>query len=173
VRHEITMLEDTHKVSKRRVVWWGLTVLVLLGLWYAFRPEKLFVNKKVDEPTPAALARLTPLYTGAFHSYARDTSGRATVYQQSNGGRVLTLSNFSTSNEPVLKVILLDGSSIANSQNFTLGDSNGRDIGEIKANQAERSYALPADVDIDRFNTVAIYSAGLHAVVGRAKLDAF
>jgi hypothetical protein len=33
--------------------------------------------------------------------------------------------------------------------------------------------ALPADGDIDRFDTVAIYSADLHAVFGRAKLDTF
>jgi hypothetical protein len=69
-------------------------------------------------------------------------------------------------------VILLDGSSIANNQNFTPG-TNGRDIGEIKSSQPEQSYTLPADVDIDRFNIVAIYSAGLHAVFGTAKLDAF
>jgi hypothetical protein len=34
-------------------------------------------------------------------------------------------------------------------------------------------YALPASVDIDRFNTVAIYSVGLHAVFRTATLDAF
>jgi hypothetical protein len=167
------MPEDAHKFSKRHIVWTVLALVVLFGLWYTFRPEKLFVNKRVAEPPPTALGRLTPLYTGSFRSGARDTSGRATVYQQSNGSRVLTLSNFSTSNEPVLNVILLDGSSIANSQNFTPGSTNGRDIGEIKGSQPEQSYALPADVDIDRFNTVVIYSAGLHAVLGTAKLDAF
>jgi hypothetical protein len=166
------MPEDAHKFSKRRIVWTVLALVVLFGLWYAFRPEKLFVNKRVAESPPAALGQLTPLYTGSFHSAARDTSGRATVYQHPNGSRVLTLSNLSTAHEPVLNVILLDGSSIANNQNFTPG-TNGRDIGEIKGSQPEQSYALPADVDIDRFNIVAIYSGGLHAVFGTAKLDAF
>jgi Electron transfer DM13 len=166
------MPEDAHKFSKRRIVWTVLGLVVLFGLWYAFRPEKLFVNKRVAESPPAALGQLTPLYTGSFHSAARDTSGRATVYQHPNSSRVLTLSNLSTAHEPVLNVILLDGSSIANNQNFTPG-TNGRDIGEIKGSQPEQSYALPADVDIDRFNIVAIYSGGLHAVFGTAKLDAF
>jgi Electron transfer DM13 len=166
------MPEDAHKFSNRRIVWTVLALVVLLGLWYAFRPEKLFINKKVAEPPPAALGQLTPLCTGSFHSAARDTSGRATVYQHRNGSRVLTLSNFSTAHEPVLNVILLDGSSTASNQHFTPG-TNGRDIGEIKGSQPEQSYALPADVDIDRFNIVAIYSAGLHAVFGTAKLDAF
>lgn len=30
-----------------------LAAVVLLALWYAFRPEKLILNKKVDEPPPA------------------------------------------------------------------------------------------------------------------------
>ena len=36
-----------------------LTALVLLALWWAFRPEKLFLNHKVNEPPPALL--ITPL----------------------------------------------------------------------------------------------------------------
>jgi len=167
------MPENAHKSAKRRVVWRLLVLVVLFALWYAFRPEKLFVNKRVAEPPPAGLGPLTPLYTGSFRSAARDTRGLATVYQQPNGNRVLTISNFSTSSGPVLDVILLEGSTVTNSQNFTAGDNNGRDIGEIKASQPEQSYPLPAAVDIDRFNTVAIYSAGLHAVIGTAKLDAF
>jgi hypothetical protein len=168
------MPEDAaYKLSKRRIVSTALALVVLFGLWYAFRPEKLFVNKRVAEPPPGALRQLTPLYTGSFHNAARDTSGRATVYQQPNGSRVLTVSNFSTSSAPVLDVILLDGRSLANSENFTPSDINGRDIGEIKASQPQQSYVLPADLDIDRFNTVAIYSTGLHAIFGTAKLDAF
>jgi hypothetical protein len=159
----IPMVDDSHKLSARRMVRAALALVVLLGLWFVFRPEKLFVNKRVDEPPPAALGQMTPLYTGSFHSEAHETSGRATVYQQANGSRVLTLSNFSTSNGPALRVILLNGSSIANDQ----------DLGELKGNQGEQSYVLPTDVDIGRFNTVAIYSAELHAVFGATKLDAF
>lgn len=167
------MSEHANRFSKRRVVLSVLALVLAFGLWYAFRPEKLFVNKKVNEPAPATLGQLTPLYTGSFHRDARDTSGRATVYQQPNGSRLLTLSNFSTANAAGLTVILLDGSSMADGQQFTPGDSKHRDIGEIKASEGEQNYALPADVDIKQFNTVAIYSAGLHTVFGAAKLDAF
>jgi hypothetical protein len=173
LRHEITMLEDTHKLSKRRMVWFGLTVVVLFGLWYAFRPEKLFVNKKVAEPPPASLARLTALYTGSFHSGTQGTTGRATVYEQPSGSRTLTLSNFSTSNASGLRLILLDGSSLAHGQTLTLNDNNDRDLGELKAIQGEQSYPLPADIDFSRFNTVVIYSSGPKTIVGSATLDAF
>jgi len=167
------MPQGAHKFSKRRTVWSALALIVLVGLWYAFRPEKLFVNKRVAEPPPAALGQLTPLYTGSFHSEARGTSGRATVYQEPNGTRVLTLSNFSTSNGPVLQVILLDGSSVANGQDLSADTTMHRDLGELKESQGEQSYTVPTDVDFRRYNTVAIYSAGLHAVVGTAKLEAF
>jgi hypothetical protein len=167
------MLDDARKFSKTRMVRLALTVSVLLGLWYAFRPEKLFVNKKVAEPPPAALARLTVLYTGSFHGNTRETIGRATVYQQPNGSRALTLSNFSPPNGPGLHVILLAGSNFDQRQDLTLSNTNDRDLGELKANQGEQSYALPAEVDVNRFNTVVIYSAGLHAIFGTATLDAF
>jgi hypothetical protein len=167
------MLEDTHKLSNRRMVWVGLTVVVLVSLWYAFRPEKLFVNKKVAEPPPASLARLTALYTGSFQGDAQGTTGRATVYEQPNGGRTITLSNFSTSNAPGLRLILLDGSTLAHGQTFTLNDNNDRDLGELKATQGEQSYSLPADIDFNRFNTVVIYSSGPKTIVGSATLDAF
>jgi Electron transfer DM13 len=167
------MPQAADKFSKRRTVWSALALIVLFGLWYAFRPEKLFVNKRVVEPQPLALGQLTPIYTGSFHSDARETRGRATVYQQPNDSRVLTLSNFLTSNGPVLEVILLDGSSVANGQDLTAGSDNNRDLGELKNYQGEQSYALPADVDFNRFNTVAIYSHSLHVVFGTAKLEVF
>jgi hypothetical protein len=166
------MPEDTQKLSKKRMVWSGLTVLVLLGLWYAFRPEKLFVNKKVGEPPPASVARLTALYTGSFHSDTHETTGRVTVYQQPDGTRILTLSNFSTSDTTGLHVVLLDGSNLAHGQNLTL-NNNDRDLGELKAGQSEQSLTLPADIDFNHFNNVAIYSSGPKTVVGSAALDAF
>jgi len=167
------MLEDAHKLSKRRMLWLGLTVLLLLGLWYLFRPEKLLVNKRVAEPPPSSAVRLTPIYTGSFHGNGHVTTGRATVYQQPNGSRILTLSNFSTSNAPLLHVILLEGTNLAPNQDLALSSAGDRDLGELKATQAEQSYALPPEVDLNRFNTVVIYSASSKAIFGTATLDAF
>jgi Electron transfer DM13 len=167
------MLEVAPKFSRKRMLWLALALIALFSLWYAFRPEKLFVNKRVSEPLPAALRGITPLYTGSFQSNRRETSGRATVYQKPNGTRLLTLSNFSTSKEAVLNVMFVKAISLENGHSFSPDNSNARDLGELKGNQSEQSYALPADLDFDRFNTVAIYSAGLHVVLGTAKLEAF
>src|SRR2546430_3479334 len=47
------------------------------------------------------------LETGKFHGKVHVTSGRATVYQQADGKLVLRLTNFKTSNEPDVHVILV------------------------------------------------------------------
>ena len=53
---------------------WKIAVPVLLiaafVAWYAFRPERLFVNKYVDEKFPSANSASAPqrLESGTFHS---------------------------------------------------------------------------------------------------------
>lgn len=50
-------------LRKYRVLIVIVAALVLIALWYAFRPEKLFINHKVDEPPPTSLlgpGSLTP-----------------------------------------------------------------------------------------------------------------
>jgi hypothetical protein len=49
--------------------------------WYAFRPERLVVNRRVDEALPTAQGRLSPkpLASGEFCSILHPTAGTATV----------------------------------------------------------------------------------------------
>src|SRR5215470_12894901 len=71
---------------------------VLVGAWWAFRPEKLFINQKVNEPAPFAGngGGPQPIYTGELEGQAHKTSGRATIYQSQGGKSFLRLSNFVT-----------------------------------------------------------------------------
>jgi hypothetical protein len=39
---------------KRRNLIYGLVVIAVVALWAAFRPERLFVNAKVNEAMPAS-----------------------------------------------------------------------------------------------------------------------
>jgi hypothetical protein len=152
------MLNPAHALPKKRIVWFAVALVAMLGLWYAFRPELLFINKKVDEAPPAqAAGQPIPLFTGQFHGDVHKTSGRATIYQLAKESRVVTLTNFSTSSGPALHVILLDGSGVSTESDFTLSDVKNQDLGELKGNQGDQNYALPASVDLKRFNTVAIY----------------
>ncbi len=88
----------------------GLVVLVAAGVaWYAFRPERLFINQKVNEqfPTAAAANNATKLASGQFHSGAHETKGTATIFRLADGTRTLRLTNFETSNGPDVHVYLV------------------------------------------------------------------
>jgi hypothetical protein len=78
-----------------------VAILVVVA-WYAFRPERLVVNRKVDEamPTAPGASTVQPLESGQFYSILHPTEGTATIYQMADGTRLLRLTRFSTSNGP-------------------------------------------------------------------------
>ncbi len=80
--------------------------LVLAGVWYWFRPERLFTNKRVDEAAPSTTLTQdgVPLYTGRFEGKLHKTSGRASVFLSSNGNGLLRITDFTTANDPALHV---------------------------------------------------------------------
>jgi hypothetical protein len=89
----------------RRRIWVaGLVVVGAIG-WYLFRPERLFVKTRVNESLPTGPVR--SLLSGQFHSIAHETHGTATVHDLAAGRRVLRLTEFSTSNGPDVRVILV------------------------------------------------------------------
>jgi hypothetical protein len=48
------MVTSNDRMRARKRVWILLGLLVLLVLWYLFRPERLFINKRVNEPLPGS-----------------------------------------------------------------------------------------------------------------------
>ena len=76
----------------------AVTLPILIAAWWAFRPEKLWINQKVNEAAPfASSSDPQPLYTGRLQGEAHQTSGRATIYKAANGTQYLRLTDFSTS----------------------------------------------------------------------------
>ena len=167
------MSSATNATTKRTILG-VIGLLILAGLWFAFRPEKLFVNKKVNEAPPAQTAgQLTPLLTGRFVGEVHKTSGRASAYRQADGSRVLRLTDFSTSNGPAVHVLLIDGTSTDPSKDFALAAVRNVDLGDLKGNQGDQDYTIPKDVDLKTFGTVSIYCERFHANFGTAKLEEF
>ncbi|NYF90161.1 DM13 domain-containing protein [Tunturiibacter empetritectus] len=168
------MTSSSTNATSKRIVLGVIGVLILAVLWFAFRPEKLFINKKVNEAHPAqAAGQLTPLLTGRFVGEIHKTSGRATVYQQADGSRVLRLTDFSTSNGPAVHVLLIDGTSIDPTKDFALAAVKNVDLGDLKGNQGDQDYMVPKGVDLKTFATVSIYCERFHANFGAAKLEEF
>jgi hypothetical protein len=81
-----------------------IAALVVLVAWYPFRPERLLINRHVDETMPTAQVGLSPqpLVSGRFYSILHPTESTATIYQVGDGTRILRLTSFSTCNDPVL-----------------------------------------------------------------------
>lgn len=160
--------------TPKRIVTGIAAAIVLTGLWYAFRPEKLFINKQINEAAPAAAqGALTPIFTGRFVGEVHKTVGRATIYKQVDGTRLLRLTDFSTSNGPQLHILLVDGKNPASGKDFSLSAVRNLDLGELKGNIGDQSYAVPDSADLATLNTVTIYCERFHANFGAAALQDF
>jgi hypothetical protein len=161
-------------LSRKKWILAAIGVPVLVAAWWAFRPEKLWVNVKVNEPAPfGSSADPQPLYTGLLAGRAHPTSGRASIYQMLDGKRDLRLTDFITSNGPDVHVVLAQSSDESLGQNFVKGQLNDVELGQLKANQGDQNYDLPDSADLSKYDAVVIYCERFHAVFGVAKLDKF
>jgi len=149
-------------------------VPVLGGAWWVFRPEKLFINQKVSETAPPALSsEPEALYTGKLEGKIHQTSGRATIYKNKDGKEYLRLSDFTTSNGPDVHVVLVRVEDKALEQEIVMGELEHVEVGMLKGNQNDQNYDLPAAVDLNQYQAVAIYCERFHAIFGVARLEKF
>jgi hypothetical protein len=149
-------------------------MLVLVLAWWAFRPEKLWINQRVNEPAPFATnSDSQPHYTGLLESKAHPTSGRASIYQMPGGKRFLRLTDFTTSNGPDVHVVLAPSGDPSLTKELVKGQLTSVELGPLKANQGDQNYDLPDSVDLKRYDAVVIYCVRFHAVFGLAKLEQF
>ena len=161
-------------LSRKKRILAGIAVPVLVAAWWAFRPEKLWINAKVNEPAPfSSSADLQPVYTGLLAGRAHPTSGRASIYQTPDGKRYLRLMDFTTSNAPDVHVLLAQSSDENLGQDFVKGDLKSVELGLLKANQGDQNYDLPDSAALSTYDTVVIYCERFHVVFGLAKLDKF
>jgi hypothetical protein len=155
--------------SKRKLIIIA-AIAVAIVLWAAFRPERLFVNAKVNETFPAAQAgsQAQVLAGGSFHKNAHETSGMATVNQLGDGSRVLRLTNFKTSNGPDVHVYLVAANDV--NDNATVTSAGFVDLGSLKGNIGDQNYTIPADVDLAKYRAATIWCKRFSVNFGTAPL---
>ena len=160
--------------SKYRVVATLVAIAAAAGLWYLFRPEKLFLSQRVNEAAPIAADNASqPAFTGLLHSKLHETKGRATVYRAQDGTMSLRLTDFHTSNGPDVHVVLVEESDAGLKKDVPGQALQSIEVSELKGNEGDQEYRLPAHVDLARYDTVAIYCERFRAVFGTAKLESF
>jgi hypothetical protein len=160
--------------SRKKWVLVAVGLPILVAAWWAFRPEKLWINHKVSERAPfASSSDPQPLYTGRLEGKAHQTSGRATIYKASDGTQYLRLTDFTTSNGPDVHVLLARGDDSSLTEEIVKGQLDSVELGSLKGNQGDQNYDLPGSVDLTKYNAVTIYCERLHAVFGIARLEQF
>lgn len=161
-------------LSKRKWILVTISLPVLIALWWAFRPEKLWINEKVNEPAPFdAGTGPQPILTGRFEGKGEQTSGRATVYKKPGGMEYLRLSDLATSGGPDVHVLLARSDDKNLAQGVVQDDLGKSDLGPLKSSQIDQNYDLPAAAEQNKYDAVVIYDERLHAVFGVAKLESF
>ena len=113
------------------------------------------------------------LETGIFHGKVHQTSGRATVYKEADGKLVLRLTNFKTSNGPDVHVILVAVKDAEDDANFLKSDIARVDLGNLKGNEGDQNYDVPAGTDLAKYQTVSIYCERFNANFGAAPMEKF
>jgi len=114
-----------------------------------------------------------PLETGAFHGKVHHTSGRATIYKESDGRLLLRLTKFKTSNGPDVHVVLIAAKDADDDANFLKSSTEKLEIGPLKGNEGDQNYEIPAGTDLKKFQTVSIYCERFNANFGAAPLEKF
>lgn len=157
----------------------GGVVLFALGIYW-FAPQNLFLDERVEEALPGAVAspvapgavatgvtgstgvtgadpgsELRVLARGDFRSLEHDTSGEALVIELADGTRYLRLEGLETSNGPDLRVYLTDQPL---SDDWGIWD-DGRfiDLGGLRGNVGSSNYEIPDDVDPAEYQTAVIW----------------
>lgn len=145
-------------------------VIALISAWYAFRPERLFVNRQVDEafPTVNAGSPAPALESGNFYSILHPTKGTATIYRLPDGRVVLRLTNFKTSNGPDVHIYMVAADDAKD--NATVKHVGFIDLGEIKGNIGDQNYALGPDVDLAKYRAVSVWCKRFSVNFGAARL---
>jgi Electron transfer DM13 len=164
-------------MQTRKMILGFLVIFLGAVAWYAFRPERLFIDQSVNEVFPAAApqsvaaaTRPTALYSGRFHDVAHKSAGSAAVFQLPDGKKVLRLTEFETSNGPDLQLYMVAAPDARD--NATVTGAGFVTLGALKGNKGDQNYDVPSDLDLTKYRSVTIWCRRFGVNFGTAPLAA-
>lgn len=158
-------------LSRHKRILIACCIPILVAIWWAFRPEKLWINQTVNEPAPFDTSGdPEPIFTGQFEG---KTGGRITVFKKPGGPEYLRLSNVTVPGDAEVDVELAKSSDVSRAQDAGKGGLDSIDLGPLKTNPGNQNYHLPAAADLTKYNAVVIYNKRNGAIFGSAKLEPF
>ncbi|SFD54423.1 Electron transfer DM13 [Bacillus sp. 491mf] len=147
----------------------GTFVIVGGILWSLFRPEKLFIDKKVNETlsqTEMKSKETKAISEGQFQSGVHETKGTATIYQLADGKRILRLTNFTTSNGPDVRVVLVPTNQLKNNEDVK--NYKYVELGKLKGNKGDQNYEIPEGIDVSEYGAVSVWCKRFNENFGAA-----
>jgi hypothetical protein len=158
---------------KRKYIFLIGAFLIIGGiLWSLFRPEKLFIDKKVNETLPQTevkskeIKQQYVISEGQFQSGVHETAGTATIYQLADGKRILRLTNFSTSNGPDVRVVLVPTKQLKNNEDVK--NYKYIELGKLKGNKGDQNYEIPNEIDVSAYGAVSVWCKRFNENFGAA-----
>lgn len=198
-RTEASGAAPSRRAPRRRlliaVVAVAIPMLVLV-LWW-FEPQALLFDVVVDEGLPVGAAAVPlegeaeretaipdadpgpaasepvptgpiELASGSFESRNRYVvTGTASFYLLPDGQRLLRLEDFAATNGPDLFVLL---TAAGTSDDDSALDADSIDLGALSGNIGDQNYVIPADIDLERYDTVVIWCRRFSSSFGVASL---
>jgi hypothetical protein len=97
----------------------------------------------------------------------RELAGKYTLYQLPDSRRILRLEDFQVTNGPDLRLVL---SRHAAPQTSTEVGSDFVDLGLLQGNVGNQNYSISAEVDLEAYQSVVLYSVQFATVFGSAPM---
>jgi hypothetical protein len=78
-----------------------------------------------------------------------------------------------TSNGPDVHIVLVQTDDANLTKEIATDHLDSVELGQLKGNQGDQNYDLPASVDLQKYNAAVIYCERFHAIFGVARLEKF
>ncbi len=120
------------------------------------------IQVPAEEPMPPAVDEaeaagvIVTQFEGVFGPRSHPGEGVAKVLNDGTEQRFLRFEDFATDNGPDLNVYLTTADADAEAGEFGVS-GQFVDLGDLKGNVGEQNYEIPADVDLEQFDTVVIW----------------
>jgi Electron transfer DM13 len=122
--------------------------------------------EQASETSTAAPARVS---FGDFHGVSHPGTGSAAVYRQDDGTYVLRLKNLDIFNGPDLCIYAVAADDA--NDNDTVLEAGFLNLGQLKGNQGNQTYELPADFDPSTYRSISVWCQRFSVNFATAPLD--
>jgi len=130
--------------------------LILYLAFAVFGVHTLFYDEVVNEDFSAVADRTAgERASGEFHAVAHPGAGQATVYRLRDGSYTLRLENLDIFNGPDLYVYAIAAGDATDDEMVL--ESGFLNLGRLKGNQGNQTYALPDGFDPERHRAISVW----------------